>query len=135
MAKSKRPALAHQRSLDAADAAVAPRVREWRRKLGMSQTKLADRLGITFQQVQKYENGKDRISIGRLSSIAEILCVSMTFLLTGKEEKRSKRLQDESSELLLAPGAVRLLMAFDQISNLRAKAAIVKLAVCLSKNR
>ena len=57
------------------DRHIGQRVRERRVVLGLSQTALADGLGITFQQVQKYEKGFNRISAGRLYGCAELLGV------------------------------------------------------------
>jgi transcriptional regulator with XRE-family HTH domain len=57
----------------AIDACVGNRVRLKRLLLGMSQTRLADSLGLTFQQIQKYEKGTNRISAGRLFQLANIL--------------------------------------------------------------
>ncbi len=58
-----------------ADRAIGARVRTYRLTAGLSQTDLANRLGVTFQQVQKYENGKNRISAGKVCAIAEALKV------------------------------------------------------------
>jgi transcriptional regulator with XRE-family HTH domain len=71
------------KSPDSGDAAVGPRIRARRLKSGLSQQEIARRLGITYAQVQKYENGKDRVTVGRLSHISDILGVSITVLLTG----------------------------------------------------
>jgi len=54
-----------------------------RMMLGMSQEKLNDALGITFQQVQKYEKGTNRISAGRLQRTAEVLQVLVPFFFEG----------------------------------------------------
>lgn len=54
------------------DQHVGRRIREGRLQKGLSQEKLAAALGLSFQQVQKYENGKNRISAGRLSQVAHI---------------------------------------------------------------
>jgi len=62
---------------------VAARVRLRRGLLGMSQSDLARRLGITFQQVQKYEQATNRISIGKLVQIAQVLDVPITFFFDG----------------------------------------------------
>ena len=59
------------------DVSIGQRVRLQRSFLGWSQEKLADALGITFQQVQKYENGTNRIAAGRLFEIAQIMGVSV----------------------------------------------------------
>ena len=58
-----------------ADRTIGARVRTYRLTAGLSQTDLANRLGVTFQQVQKYENGKNRISAGKVCAIAEALKV------------------------------------------------------------
>lgn len=61
------------------DKHVGSRIRMRRLMLGMSQEKLADSLGITFQQVQKYEKGTNRISASRLQQASHILDVSVSF--------------------------------------------------------
>jgi transcriptional regulator with XRE-family HTH domain len=61
------------------DAHVAQRVRAARLSSGMAQEKLADKIGVTFQQVQKYENGTNRISAGRLYQISIALEVPITY--------------------------------------------------------
>jgi transcriptional regulator with XRE-family HTH domain len=64
------------------DKHVGSRVRMRRMMLGMSQEKLGDALGITFQQVQKYEKGTNRISASRLHRLSQILSVSVPFFLS-----------------------------------------------------
>ncbi len=71
------------------DREVGARVRARRRELRMSQTKLGDKLGVTFQQVQKYERGVNRISASALVLIAEALQCRPADLL-GVEESRAK---------------------------------------------
>src|SRR6266576_7359889 len=65
------------------DAQVGNRVRIRRMLIGMSQEKLGDLLGLTFQQVQKYEKGVNRIGAGRLYEIARILGVPVDFFYEG----------------------------------------------------
>jgi transcriptional regulator with XRE-family HTH domain len=65
------------------DAQVGNRVRIRRMLIGMSQEKLGDLLGLTFQQVQKYEKGINRIGAGRLFEIARILDVPIDFFYDG----------------------------------------------------
>src|SRR6478735_1455104 len=65
------------------DIHVGSRVRMRRIMLGMSQAKLADALGLTFQQVQKYEKGANRVSASRLRQIAHILQVPEPFFFEG----------------------------------------------------
>jgi transcriptional regulator with XRE-family HTH domain len=64
---------------DGTDKYVGSRVRMRRLMLGMSQTMLADAIGLTFQQVQKYEKGTNRIGASRLQQIGNVLQVSPTF--------------------------------------------------------
>jgi transcriptional regulator with XRE-family HTH domain len=65
------------------DKYVGSRVRMRRIMLGMSQEKLGDALGLTFQQVQKYEKGTNRIGASRLHQIADVLQVPVSFLFEG----------------------------------------------------
>jgi len=76
-----------KKPLNSIDKHVGSRVRMRRMMLGMNQTKLGDALGITFQQVQKYEKGTNRISASRLHHISHILQVSVPFFF-GSSGKR-----------------------------------------------
>src|SRR5947209_12593543 len=71
------------RRADARDEEVGRRVRSRRLECRLSQTELANRVGVTFQQVQKYEKGVNRIGAGRLQRIAEALEVPITFFFDG----------------------------------------------------
>jgi len=78
------------------DVHVGTRVRMRRLMLHLSQTALADALGLTFQQVQKYEKGTNRISASRLQQIASFLQVPVPFFfegvsLSGKKSKGNAR--------------------------------------------
>jgi transcriptional regulator with XRE-family HTH domain len=68
---------------DPTDKHVGARVRMRRMMLGMSQEKLGDALGLTFQQVQKYEKGANRIGASRLQQISHILQVPVSFFFDG----------------------------------------------------
>jgi transcriptional regulator with XRE-family HTH domain len=65
------------------DRYVGSRVRMRRIMLGMSQEKLGEALGLTFQQVQKYEKGTNRVGASRIQQISEILQVPVSFLFEG----------------------------------------------------
>ena len=80
------------------DKHVGSRVRMRRMMLGMSQEKLGDALGLTFQQVQKYEKGTNRIGASRLQQISNILQVPVSFFFEGAPDVPAK-----SSELAEAP--------------------------------
>lgn len=69
------------------DVEVGQRVKAFRLQKGLSQQKFAEQLGLTFQQIQKYENGADHIGVGRLQTVAAILGVSIYdfFALGGRK--------------------------------------------------
>jgi transcriptional regulator with XRE-family HTH domain len=69
------------------DVHVGKRVRHRRWMLGMTQQQLADKVGIKFQQIQKYETGMNRISASRLWDIAEAMDVSIAFFFEGFEDE------------------------------------------------
>ena len=69
------------------DRHVGARIRMQRMVCGMSQTDLDESVGVTFQQVQKYENGTNRVSASRLQQIANVLKVAPDFLFQGRVDK------------------------------------------------
>src|SRR6266699_2308187 len=73
------------------DVAVGRNVRIWRMAKGLSQAQLAHRLGVTFQQVQKYEVGANRIGTGRLVKLAAILGIPIAALFDGTEGRDPAR--------------------------------------------
>lgn len=93
----------------------------------LSQTALADRLGLTFQQVQKYEKGVNRIGAGRLQFIAEILQVPITELFSTSPPIPQR--QESLFELVDSAAALRLLRAYRSLPNSKLKQALVQLAV------
>lgn len=68
------------------DAHVGKRIRHRRWMVGMTQQQLADKVGIKFQQIQKYETGMNRVSASRLWDIAEALGVQISFFFEGLSE-------------------------------------------------
>jgi len=68
------------------DAHVGKRIRHRRWMVGMTQQQLADKVGIKFQQIQKYETGMNRVSASRLWDIAESLGVTISFFFEGLTE-------------------------------------------------
>lgn len=71
------------KTLNPIDAEVGARIRSRRRAIGLSQGKLAETLGITFQQVQKYEKGTNRVGASRLQNLANVLRVPVGFFFDG----------------------------------------------------
>ena len=83
------------------DQRIGQRVRERRIVMGLSQTELADGLGITFQQLQKYEKGHNRIAAGRLYGCAQLLGVRPEYFFEGLESSDSET-SDETLKLARA---------------------------------
>ena len=73
------------------DAHVGKRIRHRRWMVGMTQQQLADRVGIKFQQIQKYETGMNRVSASRLWDIAEVLGVAINFFFEGIDDTREAK--------------------------------------------
>lgn len=119
------------------DIALGNRIRLRRKELGISQSILADRIGITFQQVQKYEHGANRVSFFRLVKIAHAMeCTSHDLIgdldsTTPKSENAA--LFYDCTALLNVPGAVDLLKAFSRITNGKQRRAVANLARQLSE--
>jgi transcriptional regulator with XRE-family HTH domain len=72
------------------DAHVGKRVRHRRWMVGMTQQQLADKVGIKFQQIQKYETGMNRVSASRLWDIADALGVGISFFFEGIDDARAE---------------------------------------------
>ena len=111
--------------LDPLDAMVGARIRVFRIHRRISQTDLAEQIGVTFQQVQKYEKGANRIGASRLSRIATVLGVSVGELFESPGEKTG----DSALlfRLLAEPGALRVLKAYTRTSDSRIRHAIAEL--------
>jgi transcriptional regulator with XRE-family HTH domain len=116
----------HARHPDAYDREIALRVRTLRLSRRMSQNDVGERLGVTFQQVQKYENGANRIGAGRLQRIAEVfeVPVSVLFGASGREG----RTRVDPFEGLRTPGAVQLLEAYGRIADRTIRRAFLRFA-------
>lgn len=106
------------------DVAVGRNVRIWRMARGLSQAELAKRLGVTFQQVQKYETGDNRLPSGRLAKLAANLGVPISALLEGTDAAEPSR-----SLLALVSDArsFRLAHAFAAITDTKCRVSLVNL--------
>jgi transcriptional regulator with XRE-family HTH domain len=110
---------------DPLDIEVGQRVRTFRLQKGLSQQKLGDQLGLTFQQVQKYEKGTNRISAGRLQRIADILEIPVADFFTS--HKQGGVAPAELYKLLDTAAALRLMRAYSRIREPRLQLAITRL--------
>ena len=110
---------------DPLDAMVGARIRVFRIHRKISQTDLAEQIGVTFQQVQKYEKGTNRIGASRLSRIAAVLGIAVGELFESPGEKAG----DSALlfRLLAEPGALRVLKAYTRTSDPRVRHAIAEL--------
>mgnify|MGYP003123879266 FL=1 len=125
------------------DELVGQRIR-WRRKeLKWTQEQLSERLSLTFQQVQKYEKGVNRISAGRLYEMAVVLDLPVAYFFEGAEEYLSLpgQLNEDASEPAPLPQidqeAMELLSAFQQINDAglrKSLLATIKAAAAIEPN-
>jgi transcriptional regulator with XRE-family HTH domain len=113
------------RTPDPLDVMVGAKIRILRRHRGMSQGELAGKIGVTFQQVQKYENGTNRVGASRLSRIASVLGVSVGELFEPSENNSTAA--KSPFRLLAERDALRVLTAFSRTTNPRVRRAITKL--------
>jgi transcriptional regulator with XRE-family HTH domain len=106
---------------DPVDVHVGGRIRTRRLMIGMNQETLARALGLTFQQVQKYEGGANRVSASRLSQIAEILGVPISHFFNDIEaDGASPTAEDrEARERMQRPETIELVRAYYAIADQR----------------
>ena len=125
------------------DKHVGSRVRMRRILVGMSQERLGEALGLTFQQVQKYEKGTNRIGASRLQQIAQVLGIPVTFLFEGAPLERqlpeggfAEVPQTEFSfDLLSTPDGVQLAKAFMSIEDPKVRRRVVDLVATLAEGQ
>lgn len=111
------------------DRYVGNRVRMRRLMLGLSQTELATAVGVTFQQVQKYEKGKNRISASRLQQSSKVLNVPIPFFFehqrkNGKTSEVVVGAPNQIDALLATRSGLALVRAFTQIKNSKLRRTI-----------
>lgn len=119
---------------DAIDRQVGVRVRIRRLMLEMSQQQLAAELGVSFQQVQKYEKGFNRIGAGRLRRLAEILGVPINFFFeeTPVPGRKQAPLPAYVSDFLASADGLALTEAFMRIRDARRRRCIVILVEAMA---
>jgi transcriptional regulator with XRE-family HTH domain len=108
---------------------VGRRIRARRIECELSQQELGEELGITFQQVQKYEKGANRVGAGRLQRIGRILQVPMTFFFDSGAPARSGQTRFEPTRLfdvLENRDSLQLVTAFNRISDRNFRRALVR---------
>ena len=119
------------------DVHVGARVRLRRFLLGMSQGRLADQLGVTFQQVQKYEKGTNRISASRLQAISDVFRVPPSFFFQDDDSAMPSagagHETGDVSTFVSSKEGLDLNRAFLKIEDPAVRKSIIQLATALSK--
>ncbi len=93
------------------DVHVGKRIRHRRWLMGMTQQQLAERVGIKFQQIQKYETGMNRVSASRLWDISDVLEVPVSFFFEGLDAS-DENAQDMPKDLLADKEALELVRSY-----------------------
>ena len=124
------------------DIHVGARVRIRRVLLGMTQTDLGDALGLTFQQVQKYENGKDRISASKLFKLSQVLEVTVEYFFEdmppdvagispGKGRGKAKKLPSYEPDPMTTQETMRLVRSYYSIDDANVRKQVYEMAKAL----
>ncbi len=127
-----------QRSPNPVDLHVGGRVRMRRKMLGVSQERLAEALGLTFQQVQKYERGSNRVSASKLYEIARFLSAPVSYFFEGLSDPATGGTgTDDSSEqfvhdFLMTTEGLELAAAFPRINQSRLRRRLLDLVRTLA---
>jgi transcriptional regulator with XRE-family HTH domain len=131
MKKSMKPTNAKSPNL--VDVEVGKRIRTRRLAKGISQTALGRPLGVTFQQVQKYEKGVNRVGAGRLQQIAEILDVPVSFFYgdTDGDSRDTKAVMG----FIDTAHAVRLMRAYSKLPSRKVQHAVVDLVERMAERK
>jgi transcriptional regulator with XRE-family HTH domain len=127
-----------ERSANAVDRRIGQKVRTRRLEVSMSQERLAELLGVTFQQVQKYEKGVNRIAASRLFDIAASLDVPIAHFFEGLTAGRGGRVAEDPSESFLyetisTPEGLQLVSMFASIKNPKVRRRVLDLVRALTE--
>jgi transcriptional regulator with XRE-family HTH domain len=123
------------------DLHVGARIRMRRKLLGVSQERLADELGLTFQQVQKYERGANRVSASKLYEIARALQTSVAYFFEGLADTGDHGLDGEGPEnrefmheLVMTPEGLELASLFPKLKRGRVRRRVLDLVKALAED-
>ena len=108
------------------DTYVGQRIRDKRNERGMSQTEVANAIGVTFQQVQKYERGTNRVGASRLFDLSRILSVPIQYFFAGLNNQSTPiEKKDDNVIHLMKPDTVELVEAYYKVENLQVRRQIL----------
>ncbi len=121
------------------DVYVGSRVRMRRKMLGLSQEKLGEKLGITFQQIQKYEKGTNRVGASRLQAMATALEVPVAYFFPDAVAGGAEGMQEEGAafmmDFLSTTEGLELSRAFVRIRDAKVRRKILELVRALGEER
>ncbi len=120
------------------DTHVGRRMRQQRELCGLTQGELARQLGLSFQQIQKYETGANRISSSRMWQVCEVLDVTPGYFFEGLEGKKQRGrrpggIAEESQDGRSARQVLVLNKAFKQVDDTRVRRQVVQLVKSLAR--
>lgn len=123
-----------ERAANAVDRKIGQRVRSRRLEIGMSQERLADLLGVTFQQVQKYEKGVNRIAASRLHDIGVALDMPVARFFEGLTPSRGggDGRSDHADDVLATPEGAQLIALFASIKSIKVRRRVIELVKALA---
>jgi transcriptional regulator with XRE-family HTH domain len=121
--------MSDERLANAVDEHIGKRVKARRLAIDLSQEKLADLVGVTFQQIQKYENGVNRVAASRLWEMAKALGVPVQYFYEGLSEARTGVAEEGPPELvydmMATPEGQQLLQIFGAIRSAKVRRKVV----------
>jgi transcriptional regulator with XRE-family HTH domain len=137
LTKTAMDTIAEERTPNPVDLHVGGRIRMRRRILGVSQERLAEALGLTFQQVQKYERGANRVSASKLYEIARTLQAPITYFFEGLPDPIASGQDDANSEqamhdFLMTAEGLELASLFPKIRRGRVRRKLLDLVRAMS---
>jgi transcriptional regulator with XRE-family HTH domain len=117
------------------DRHVGLRIRMRRKELGFSQEKLAEAVGVTFQQIQKYERAANRVSASKLWEVAQALNTGIGYFYDGLVEMQARpdRAGESMHDFLLTPEGLELAASFPRIPTPRLRRRLVELIRALTE--
>ena len=120
-------------SRDGSAGEIGLRIKSLRRSAGLSQANLGSALGVTFQQVQKYESGRSKIAAEKLHQIAQALGVEISYFYDSKPLPRLGEKDADSPSVPTTPESALFRESFDRIKDPRARYLLAELARVFSE--
>jgi len=131
--------MSEERIANSVDKRIGQRVKQRRLEMGMSQERLAELLGVTFQQIQKYEKGVNRVAASRLFELAAALGVGLAYFYEGltagaPQGGVAEEGQEFVYDMLASPEGQQLLQIFGQIKSAKVRRRVVELVRTLAED-